>query len=427
MRKGFAAAAPHHDDIAAERAALGIHQIERDAVHGDDAVFLERKRVAQRFLRLIQPTARIRGEGPGEIEHTEAGFAAADEGEDVAQGIRAQSLEAFRHKGAMRVHARLHVGLGNLHVARRGAQDDARVVFLREYAGGKLAILRLHVEEFVARVDLPVRIDHADEQLLRSVRADACEHRADFLADLAKLVADGADLGKEFLAVFGIAGLRDQRSKLRDKRVLVGVRFAELVEHRHGPRGDFLVGMRAQPEEACRPENGDLHLLRIDGVEEGPGPLGAGEENIERGGLHERGQIGKRPGEQRPDRGIAGRAERRHGLALERVGNFRGEQLRDGRQNIRAGGARADEAGDGLRAARIGKRIVGQFRQQTRGHDLLHFGFQRAGFVPRGRERERGGAEIAIGGVRAACAARPWKWRRSAASSRSRQLRGRGA
>ena len=54
-------------------------------------------------------------------------------------------------------------------------------------------------------------------------------------------------------------------------------------------RRDLFHRMGAQPEDIRRTEIGDLDLLRIDGIEEGIRPLGAGQQQIESGGLRGRG------------------------------------------------------------------------------------------------------------------------------------------
>ena len=145
------------------------------------------------------------------------GAAGHHEGQDVAQGLGAERLEAFRHQRPARVLAIGDLVLLNDDVAVDVPEGDSRRVLAGDDAGECLALLRRDVPLPVARIDLAVGIDDVREERRAAVRAHAVERWADLrLSDCAELVARRAGSGEERLALLGIARLFDVRSERRD-------------------------------------------------------------------------------------------------------------------------------------------------------------------------------------------------------------------
>ena len=207
---------------------------------------------------------------------------AADVGEDVAQGIRAERIKAFWHEAAAGVFTLVDVALRDLAHADLRGERDGGAVFTGDDALEHFALLRGDVEGPEAGIDLAVWIDDVNEQFGRSMRAHAIQRRADGDADVAQFVANGASGGDEHFALRSVSRLLDLRHEFGDDGVLRGIVDLEEVVR---PFGDLLVRMRAQACDITGGKNRAVDAAGLHGIEKGSGGLGAFEHGFEGLGL----------------------------------------------------------------------------------------------------------------------------------------------
>ena len=398
--EGAFGAAFEDDDVV--RGFFGADDVEGDAFDWDGAGFAEGEGLFLVVLAFVEAQRGRGGEGVAEVEGPEA--AAVDAlhvGDDVAEDVRAEAFEAFRHERAAGIAAGFDVSGFDVLFAALEFEEDAGGVFAGDDTGEGFAVLGFDVPCGEGRVDFGVRVDDGGEEFACAVSAHACEVGADFSACAAELVAGGAGGGEEEFTVFDVALLFDFRGEFGDDLGLGFSAWEEFVHHGGGAFGDGLVRVGAEPVDVGWPEEGRVDLLCFDGVEETEGPFGAFEHGGEGDGLDVGGDGAVDGGEFSAEGSVVGFAHGGDEADFEGRRGIAGEEIAEGLVGVGDGLTETEERLGGGEASVVGGGGVLDGSEHG-GGDVGHGSLEGTGLVPLGGERQgaAGGTALKEGGER---------------------------
>ena len=372
---GQARAALQHDDIFAGRALGRTDDVERHVADLDEAGFAEPQGFVPGLFAVVNPARGIGGEGRRQVENAEAVFLRANKGEQIAQALRAERLEALGHQRAAGGSAAPDVVLADREITARVSQQHLGVVLPLDHAVIAQIVLRLDADADKVRLDQAGRGNNVRQQLGRAGRAHAGQVGRQIAAFVPKCVATGAVREEQFVAVLDVARRLDRRPKLRYQFVLLLLFGAfQFINHRVRPGGDTLVRMRAEAVQVGRAQGHRINLFvrqRLDERERPIHPL----EQLAQNGLAQLARNPRVSGQQlRARRGVASRTQRLDDARLQGGRSRRSQKSGDGGDNRGVQGAHAKQIDRDLTALIVREARILEAGAQ-RGDDRLQVGF----------------------------------------------------